>query len=169
MNAALLPLVAVNKELMVLATGSGSLILSHVNDAGFWLSERVLRVGSGGNIQVLDRNGDDLIGVRLGVCDVARVGRSLGGFQFSVIRLRQGYIGHVGSRLSARLLCLRWVRNASVAPLGRVSAGEGSRGSPAKAGSPLAEFCCRVATPAPGRTENRRVRRSPWRSRKTDN
>jgi gluconate:H+ symporter, GntP family len=27
----------VNKELMVLATGSGSLILSHVNDAGFWL------------------------------------------------------------------------------------------------------------------------------------
>jgi H+/gluconate symporter-like permease len=37
MNAALLPLVAVNKELMVLATGSGSLILSHVNDAGFWL------------------------------------------------------------------------------------------------------------------------------------
>jgi gluconate:H+ symporter, GntP family len=28
---------AVNKELMVLATGAGSLILSHVNDAGFWL------------------------------------------------------------------------------------------------------------------------------------
>jgi GntP family gluconate:H+ symporter len=28
---------SVNKELMVLATGSGSLILSHVNDAGFWL------------------------------------------------------------------------------------------------------------------------------------
>jgi GntP family gluconate:H+ symporter len=28
---------AVNKELMVLATGSGSIILSHVNDAGFWL------------------------------------------------------------------------------------------------------------------------------------
>ena len=27
----------VNKELMVLATGAGSLILSHVNDAGFWL------------------------------------------------------------------------------------------------------------------------------------
>jgi GntP family gluconate:H+ symporter len=27
----------VNRELMVLATGSGSLILSHVNDAGFWL------------------------------------------------------------------------------------------------------------------------------------
>jgi GntP family gluconate:H+ symporter len=27
----------VNKELMVLATGSGSIILSHVNDAGFWL------------------------------------------------------------------------------------------------------------------------------------
>lgn len=27
---------SVNKELMVLATGSGSLILSHVNDAGFW-------------------------------------------------------------------------------------------------------------------------------------
>jgi gluconate:H+ symporter, GntP family len=28
---------AVNKELMVLATGAGSIILSHVNDAGFWL------------------------------------------------------------------------------------------------------------------------------------
>jgi GntP family gluconate:H+ symporter len=27
----------VSRELMVLATGSGSLILSHVNDAGFWL------------------------------------------------------------------------------------------------------------------------------------
>ena len=26
-----------NKELMVLATGAGSVILSHVNDAGFWL------------------------------------------------------------------------------------------------------------------------------------
>jgi gluconate:H+ symporter, GntP family len=28
---------SVSKELMVLATGAGSLILSHVNDAGFWL------------------------------------------------------------------------------------------------------------------------------------
>jgi GntP family gluconate:H+ symporter len=28
---------SVSRELMVLATGSGSLILSHVNDAGFWL------------------------------------------------------------------------------------------------------------------------------------
>lgn len=27
----------VNRELLVLATGAGSLILSHVNDAGFWL------------------------------------------------------------------------------------------------------------------------------------
>jgi len=26
-----------NAELLVLATGAGSLILSHVNDAGFWL------------------------------------------------------------------------------------------------------------------------------------
>jgi gluconate:H+ symporter, GntP family len=26
----------VNKELLVLAMGSGSLILSHVNDSGFW-------------------------------------------------------------------------------------------------------------------------------------
>ena len=35
-----LPLVsngAVSKELMVLAIGSGSLMLSHVNDGGFWL------------------------------------------------------------------------------------------------------------------------------------
>jgi GntP family gluconate:H+ symporter len=27
----------VNRELLVLATGAGSVILSHVNDAGFWL------------------------------------------------------------------------------------------------------------------------------------
>lgn len=27
----------VNRGLLVLATGAGSLILSHVNDAGFWL------------------------------------------------------------------------------------------------------------------------------------
>jgi Gnt-I system high-affinity gluconate transporter len=27
----------VNKELLVLAIGSGSLILSHVNDGGFWM------------------------------------------------------------------------------------------------------------------------------------
>jgi len=27
----------VNAELLVLATGAGSLMLSHVNDAGFWL------------------------------------------------------------------------------------------------------------------------------------
>ena len=36
----ILPMVTggfVNKELMVLAIGSGSLILSHVNDGGFWL------------------------------------------------------------------------------------------------------------------------------------
>lgn len=26
-----------NRELLVLATGAGSLVLSHVNDAGFWL------------------------------------------------------------------------------------------------------------------------------------
>lgn len=29
--------VVVRPELLVLATGSGSLIFSHVNDAGFWL------------------------------------------------------------------------------------------------------------------------------------
>ncbi len=28
---------SVNKQLMVLAVGAGSVILSHVNDAGFWL------------------------------------------------------------------------------------------------------------------------------------
>ena len=28
---------AVHPELMVLATGAGSLILSHVNDGGFWI------------------------------------------------------------------------------------------------------------------------------------
>jgi gluconate:H+ symporter, GntP family len=34
----LLPLFpGVNRELLVLATGAGSLMLSHVNDAGFWL------------------------------------------------------------------------------------------------------------------------------------
>jgi len=33
-----------NKELMVLATGAGSLILSHVNDAGFWLVKEYLQL-----------------------------------------------------------------------------------------------------------------------------
>ena len=31
------PYPGVNRELLVLATGAGSLILSHANDAGFWL------------------------------------------------------------------------------------------------------------------------------------
>jgi gluconate:H+ symporter, GntP family len=35
---------AVNKELMVLAVGSGSIILSHVNDAGFWLVKEYFRL-----------------------------------------------------------------------------------------------------------------------------
>jgi gluconate:H+ symporter, GntP family len=35
---------AVSKELMVLAVGSGSIILSHVNDAGFWLVKEYFRL-----------------------------------------------------------------------------------------------------------------------------
>lgn len=34
----------VNRELLVLATGAGSLILSHVNDAGFWLVKQYFNV-----------------------------------------------------------------------------------------------------------------------------
>jgi GntP family gluconate:H+ symporter len=34
----------VNRELMVLATGAGSLMLSHVNDAGFWLVKQYLNM-----------------------------------------------------------------------------------------------------------------------------
>lgn len=45
------PLVAlspgVNRELLVLATGAGSLILSHVNDAGFWLVKQYFDLSVG--------------------------------------------------------------------------------------------------------------------------
>jgi gluconate:H+ symporter, GntP family len=35
----------VNRELLVLATGAGSLVLSHVNDAGFWLVKQYFNAG----------------------------------------------------------------------------------------------------------------------------
>jgi GntP family gluconate:H+ symporter len=35
---------ALNRELMVLALGAGSLVLSHVNDGGFWLVKEYLRL-----------------------------------------------------------------------------------------------------------------------------
>jgi GntP family gluconate:H+ symporter len=45
------PLVAMipgtNRELLVLATGAGSLILSHVNDAGFWLVKEYFNMSVG--------------------------------------------------------------------------------------------------------------------------
>ncbi|GAC1330932.1 MAG: GntP family permease [Collimonas sp.] len=45
------PLVALipgtNRELLVLATGAGSLILSHVNDAGFWLVKEYFNMSVG--------------------------------------------------------------------------------------------------------------------------
>lgn len=37
----------VNRELLVLATGAGSLILSHVNDAGFWLVKQYFGMSVG--------------------------------------------------------------------------------------------------------------------------
>ncbi|MEY4761875.1 MAG: Gluconate transporter [Pseudomonadota bacterium] len=41
----LLPLFpGVNRELLVLATGAGSLMLSHVNDAGFWMVKEYFRL-----------------------------------------------------------------------------------------------------------------------------
>ncbi|WP_077037650.1 GntP family permease [Pelomonas sp. KK5] len=43
--AALIP--GVNRELLVLATGAGSLILSHVNDAGFWLVKQYFNMTVG--------------------------------------------------------------------------------------------------------------------------
>lgn len=43
--APLLPLYpGVNRELLVLATGAGSLMLSHVNDAGFWLVKEYFKL-----------------------------------------------------------------------------------------------------------------------------
>lgn len=36
-----------NRELLVLATGAGSLILSHVNDAGFWLVKEYFNMSVG--------------------------------------------------------------------------------------------------------------------------
>ena len=45
------PLLAANPgvapELMVLATGAGSIILSHVNDAGFWLVKETFGLSLG--------------------------------------------------------------------------------------------------------------------------
>lgn len=41
----------VNRELLVLATSAGSLILSHVNDAGFWLVKQLLQHDRSGNLQ----------------------------------------------------------------------------------------------------------------------
>jgi H+/gluconate symporter-like permease len=35
---------SVNKELMVVAIGAGSLIASHVNDGGFWLVKEYLNM-----------------------------------------------------------------------------------------------------------------------------
>ena len=37
----------VNLELLVLAMGAGSLILSHVNDGGFWLVKEYLNLSVG--------------------------------------------------------------------------------------------------------------------------
>jgi GntP family gluconate:H+ symporter len=46
--APLLPLYpGVSRELLVLATGAGSLMLSHVNDAGFWLVKEYFRLSIG--------------------------------------------------------------------------------------------------------------------------
>ena len=43
--APLLPsLPAVNKELLVVSIGAGSLIMSHVNDGGFWLAKEYLNM-----------------------------------------------------------------------------------------------------------------------------
>ncbi len=38
---------SVNKELLILAMGAGSLILSHVNDAGFWFVKEYLGMSIG--------------------------------------------------------------------------------------------------------------------------
>jgi gluconate:H+ symporter, GntP family len=41
----------VSPELMVLATGAGSLILSHVNDGGFWLVKEYFGMSVGQTIK----------------------------------------------------------------------------------------------------------------------
>jgi GntP family gluconate:H+ symporter len=51
----LAPMVAampgVNLELLVVAMGAGSLILSHVNDAGFWLVKEYLNLSVAGTLR----------------------------------------------------------------------------------------------------------------------
>ncbi|MFF5231527.1 hypothetical protein [Dactylosporangium sp. NPDC000521] len=45
--------------LLALAIGSGSLFLSHVNDAGFWLVKEYFGMTVGGDVQDLVGDGDD--------------------------------------------------------------------------------------------------------------
>ncbi len=51
----------VNVELLALATGAGSLILSHVNDSGFWMIKEYFGMTVKRNIINMDCNGDYII------------------------------------------------------------------------------------------------------------
>ncbi len=64
----------VNRELLVLATGAGSLILSHVNDAGFWLVKQYFNMSVSETFQDLDRDGDHPLRGRPGLHPAAVAG-----------------------------------------------------------------------------------------------
>ena len=64
----------VNRELLVLATGAGSLILSHVNDAGFWLVKQYFNMTVAETFKDLDGDGDHLVGGGTDFHHVAVVG-----------------------------------------------------------------------------------------------
>ena len=49
----------VNKELLVVAIGAGSLIASHVNDGGFWLVKEYLNMSGAADGGDMDGDGDD--------------------------------------------------------------------------------------------------------------
>ena len=53
-------------ELLVLATGTGSLILSHVNDPGFWLIQSFFKMELKETLSHLDGAGDGAVGGRAG-------------------------------------------------------------------------------------------------------
>ena len=64
-----LPLVTgtdVSPELMVLAIGSGSLMLGHVNDGGFWLFKEYFNLSIKEYLEIMDHNGDINRIIRIG-------------------------------------------------------------------------------------------------------
>lgn len=59
---------SVNPGLMVLATGAGSVIACHVNDAGFWKIKEFFRLEHEGNVSNMDTAFNGPLGNRAGLC-----------------------------------------------------------------------------------------------------